>query len=129
MSDILRLRGLQRAKLLCPGNSLGKNTGVGFYAFLQGVFPTQGLNPCLLHLLHWQVGSLSLAPPEKLIPLHTRTHTHTHTLYLIYLFVVNNTSMNIGVHVSFQMSVFDFFPEIYPAMELLDHMIALLLVF
>ena len=24
-----------------------KNTGVGCYAFLQGIFPTQGLNPCL----------------------------------------------------------------------------------
>ena len=28
-------------------------------------FLTQGLNPCLLHLLHWQVGSLPLAPPGK----------------------------------------------------------------
>ena len=30
-----------------------------------GIFPTQGSNPCLLHLLHWQVGSLPLAPPGK----------------------------------------------------------------
>ena len=30
---------------------------------LQGIFPTQGLNPHLLHLLLWQVGSLPLAPP------------------------------------------------------------------
>jgi len=29
---------------------------------LQGIFPTQGSN---LHLLHWQVGSLPLAPPGK----------------------------------------------------------------
>ena len=27
-----------------PGNSPGKNTGVGFGALLQGIFPTQGLN-------------------------------------------------------------------------------------
>ena len=27
---------------------------------LQGIFPTQGLNLCLLHLLHWQVNSLPL---------------------------------------------------------------------
>ena len=26
-------------------DSLGKNTGVGCYIFLQGIFPTQGLNP------------------------------------------------------------------------------------
>ena len=32
---------------------------------LQGVFPTQGLNPCLLRLLHWPVGSLPPAPPGK----------------------------------------------------------------
>ena len=31
----------------------------------QKVFPTQGLNPCLIHPLHWQVGSLPLAPPGK----------------------------------------------------------------
>ena len=30
-----------------------------------GICLTQGLNPCLLHLLHWQVDSLSLAPPSK----------------------------------------------------------------
>ena len=28
-----------------------------------GVFLTQGLKPCLLHLLHWQVDSLLLTPP------------------------------------------------------------------
>ena len=27
--------------------------------------PSQGLNPCLLHLLHWQVDSLPLASPGK----------------------------------------------------------------
>ena len=28
---------------------LGEKTGVGWYAFLQGIFPIQGLNPGLLH--------------------------------------------------------------------------------
>ena len=31
----------------------------------RGIFLIQGWNPCLLHLLHWQVGSLPLTPPEK----------------------------------------------------------------
>ena len=31
------------------GDSLCKNTGVGCHAFLQGIFPTQGLNPGLPH--------------------------------------------------------------------------------
>ena len=44
----------------------GKNTGVGCHALLQGIFPTQGSNPCLLCLLHWQEGSLPLAPPGKI---------------------------------------------------------------
>ena len=38
----------------------GKNTGTGCHFLLQGIFPTQGLNPRLLHLLHWQVDSLPL---------------------------------------------------------------------
>ena len=45
------------------GNFPGKNTGVGCHFQLQGIFPTQGLNLCLLHLLHWQVDSLPLEPP------------------------------------------------------------------
>ena len=35
------------------------------HALLQGIFPSQGLNPCLLSLLHWQAGSLPLAPPGQ----------------------------------------------------------------
>ena len=40
-----------------PWNFPGKNTGVGCHFLLQGIFPTQGLNPCLLH---WQLDSLPL---------------------------------------------------------------------
>ena len=36
-------------RLLCPWNSPGKNTGVGGHSLLQGIFPTQGLNPGLPH--------------------------------------------------------------------------------
>ena len=48
-----------------PWDSPGKNTGVGCYSLLQGIFLTQGSNLCLLHLLHWQEGSLPLVPPGK----------------------------------------------------------------
>ena len=44
--------GLQPARLLCSWNSPGKNTGVGCHFLLQGIFLTQGLNPCLLHCRH-----------------------------------------------------------------------------
>ena len=46
-------------------DSPGKNTGVGCHALLQGIFPTQGLNQGLLHILHWHEGSLPLALPGK----------------------------------------------------------------
>ena len=44
------------------GDSPGKNTGVGCHALLQGIFPIQGSNLCLLCLLFWEAGSLPLAP-------------------------------------------------------------------
>ena len=44
------------------GDSPGNNIGVDCHGFLQGIFPTQGSNPHLLCLLHWQAGSLPLAP-------------------------------------------------------------------
>ena len=52
-------------RLLYPWDSPGKNTGVGCHAPLPGIFPKQGSIPHLLHLLHWQVGSLRLVPPGK----------------------------------------------------------------
>ena len=48
MSNSLQPYGLSPARLLCPWDSPGKNTGVGCHAFLQGIFLTQGLNPHLL---------------------------------------------------------------------------------
>ena len=37
----------------------------GLPSLLQRIFMSQGLNPHILHLLHWQAGSSSLAPPGK----------------------------------------------------------------
>ena len=39
--------------LLCPCDSPDKNIGVGCHSLLQGIFPTQGLDLHLLHLLHY----------------------------------------------------------------------------
>ena len=46
---ILWPHGLQPARLLCPWDSPGKNTGVGCHFILQGTFLTQVLNLGLLH--------------------------------------------------------------------------------
>ena len=65
------------ARLLCPWEFSGMNTGVGF--FLQGVFLTQGSNPCLLLILlcrrilyplcHWD-----FPPLYGIIPHYLPTH-------------------------------------------------------
>ena len=57
MSDSFRPHGLEPIRLLCPWDFPDKNTGVGCHFLLQGIFMTQGSNPCLLH---WQADSLPL---------------------------------------------------------------------
>ena len=49
VSNSLRPHGPQPARLLCPWNSPGKNTGAGRHSLLQGIFLTQGSNLGLLH--------------------------------------------------------------------------------
>ena len=67
MSESSQLRGLEPARLLCPRHSPGKNIGEGCHALLQGIFPTQGSNPFLLHCspslyhLNHQRGSVTVS--------------------------------------------------------------------
>ena len=70
------------------GDSLSKNTGVGLPCPPPGVLPDPGLNPCLLCLLHWQVGSLSLAPPGK-----PRTHRSNTKCF-------SNTGQGANLHIT-----------------------------
>ena len=49
---------LQPHGLYSPLNSSGQNTGVGSVSLLQGIFPTQGSNPGLLHC-RWILYQLS----------------------------------------------------------------------
>ena len=70
----MHAKSLQSCLTLCdpmdcspPGSSghgdcPGKNTGVGCHALLQGIFPTQRLNPGLLHCRWITAGS---EPPGK----------------------------------------------------------------
>ena len=48
LSNSLQPHGLWPARL-SPWDSPGKNPGAGCHFLLQGIFPTQGLNPGLLH--------------------------------------------------------------------------------
>ena len=68
----VRAKSLQSCLTLCnpPGSSVRGLLQARLlewvaHALLQRIFPTQGLNPHLLHLLHWQAGSLPLVPPGK----------------------------------------------------------------
>ena len=52
----VKMKVAQSCQTLCdpmnlysPWNSPGQNTGVGRLSLLQGIFPTQGLNPSLPH--------------------------------------------------------------------------------
>ena len=90
------------------GDSPGKNTGVGHHALLQEIFSTQGSNPGLLHcrqILYWL--SYQGRPPVHIL--------------------ANNAVTDIGVHISFQISVI-FSSDMYSAVELLGHMVAPFLV-
>ena len=68
--DLFHLVCAQSCLILCsamdcslPGSSVHRHfqsgrPGVGCHFLLQGMLSTQGSNPCLLDLLHWQVDSL-----------------------------------------------------------------------
>ena len=49
VSDSLQPHGPEPARLLCPWDFPGKNTGVGCHSLLQGIFLIQGSNLGLLH--------------------------------------------------------------------------------
>ena len=67
----LQPHGLKPARLTVQGESLGKSTGVGCHALLQGIFPTQASNPglpnwrqILYHVSHQ--GSLTIGLTSNL---------------------------------------------------------------
>ena len=67
------------ARLLCPWDFPGKNTGVGCHFLLKGIFLTQGSNPRLLFdwqiLYHWILGSLEDIHHQA----KTLQNTHIHS--------------------------------------------------
>ena len=69
MSDSVQPHRRQPNRLPRPWDSLGKNTGVGCHFLLQGIFPTQRSNLCLLH---WRADSLPQASPPSLLITQSR---------------------------------------------------------
>ena len=80
--------------MVCPWNSLGKNTEVGCHSLLQGIFLTQGSSSGLLHcrqILSDQIRSAAQSCPTLGDPMNSSTpdlpvhhkllefiHTHVH---------------------------------------------------
>ena len=61
VSNSLQPHGLYPSRLLCPWDFPEKNTGVDSHFLLQGIFPTQGSNLCLLCFLPEQAACLPLS--------------------------------------------------------------------
>ena len=78
---LLLPHGLQPNRLLCPQNFPGKDTGMRCHFLLQRIFPIQGSNPCLLHLLHWQADSLALHNVGN--PIYKYLFTYKYTIIYI----------------------------------------------
>ena len=60
VSDFLQPHGLQPARVICPWNSSGMNTGVDCHSLLQRIFPTQGLNSDLLHCRRFAITCITI---------------------------------------------------------------------
>ena len=104
VSDSLRPYGLQPARFLHPWGYPGKNTGVSCHFLLQGIFPTQGLNPSLPHcrqtLLSESLGKPQQRPSEA--PRHQKKKSSVISVQSSYVIccstnivtIYSNTSEN-----------------------------------
>ena len=71
--------------MACPWNSPGKNTRAGCHSLLQGIFPTWGLNPNVLHCRQILYHLSYQGSPELLIKFLKIDRDHFHmSILLIY---------------------------------------------
>ena len=74
---------LQPTRFFCQWDFPGKKNGTSCHFLLQGIFPTQGSNLCLLH---WQVNSFPLS--------HQRSSCYILSYPKIPLFSINRTHLH-----------------------------------
>ena len=84
---------LRPCGLYSPWDSPGQNAGVGSLSLLQGIFPTQGLNPGLQHC-RWILYHLSFKGSPHM---YTHTHIYIHYIYIHILCVCTHTHTHIYI--------------------------------
>ena len=84
MFNSLQLHGLQPVRLLCPWNFSGKNTGVGCYSILHGIFPPQGSNPGLLHYRQILYSLIYQGSPDYILVIASEHLVAQHNKYLSF---------------------------------------------
>ena len=106
MSESLGPHGLWPTRLFCPWNSLGKNNGVGCYALLEGIFPTQESDPGLSHdrwilycLSHQGGRGHSKWMGECLTPVYPKSAWYYHMTRSIYWHLLPDRAGKIRVGV------------------------------
>ena len=73
-------------------NFPGKNTGVGCHFLLQGIFLTQGSNPCLLH---WHV---DFSPLHPILAIPRQFSLRTKSAGILNLDFLTSKLHNIDIH-------------------------------
>ena len=110
----LRAKSLQLGRTLCDPMD-GSPPGFSVHGILQArilewvamppsrdIFPTQGPNQCLLCLLHWQAGSLPLAPPGKPVQTWGRENMRwTWNILMSFLFTEQGVEISISLKLKF----------------------------
>ena len=134
MSNSLRPHGLQPARIPCPRNSPGKNTGVDI-PFFRGSFQPRNQTQvsCISgrFFIIWGTREAHLSL-YHIFFIHSSVDGHLACLHV--LDTVNSTAINTGLDAAFQVSVFIYIyvcmyiyihTYMYIYIYILDHMVAL----
>ena len=87
-----------------PWNPPGQNTGVGSLSLLQGIFPTQGSNPGLLHCSRILYQLSHKGSPEMLTLYTDPKYCHIHTSVTQWIAIILASSNCIHLHSHIRMS-------------------------
>ena len=100
MSDSLQPYRMQQTRLLCPWDFLGKNTGVGCQALLQGILLDPGIEPAFPVAPALQADSFTTEPrkPLFIINKHFKLLLQEHwSQYLVYYTVRKGSHIAISL--------------------------------